>query len=533
MHVIPQSWSHLHILISVFPTFGLLIVLGFYFAGMRTGDAFTRRICLILFVMLALLCIPIYVSGILSAADLSGNPRFAQDAISTHYYWGLSAISVLAIVGLAALIELWRTWPARHAFSWTALSLAHATAAASSYAGVPDIKPGTASAMMAAEATNPSFAASAGRRSGISGYLRVSAKHIGTWSPSHLMVGFTIIALALTIVAGELGFRINHHELELAVTIPDISTPQAWSHAHLVLNHVPTAGFVFALAFYVAALFANNDVMKRGSLIVFVICSIAGVPTYVAGTAAMWALTQPTIPEISKAVINAHRDMALWTLFGLAFTGAMSWIELWRARSRGHFSQRSLHLILLFAIVTLGIMTETGHRGGLINHPEIRTATDILPTDANAGISMSLEALMKEMIFFVPWQIVHFFGYCLIFGTVFAVTLRVLGFWKSVPFAAMHQLLLLGFLGVVMNVVSGMLMMFADSYRYVVSDTTFAPKIAFITIGTIAVLCFSLSSRLWNVKGGEDAPAGAKWVAAVALLAWAGVIVCGRLLAFL
>lgn len=533
MHVIPQSWSHLHILISVFPTFGLLIVLGFYFAGVRTGDDFTRRICLILFVMLALLCIPIYVSGVLSAADLSGNPRYSQDTINTHYYWGLAAIGVLAIVGLAAFVELWRTWPARHAFSLSALSLAHATAAASNYAEVPDNKRGTVSAMMTAEAADPSYSASATPRGGISDYLRVTAKQIARWNSFPLVVGFSIVALVLTIVAGELGFHINHHELELAVTIPDISTSQAWSHAHLVLNHVPTAGFVFALAFYITALVANNDVMKRGSLILFVICGIAGVPTYVAGTAAMWALTQPTIPEISKAVINAHRDMALWTLFGLAFTGAMSWIELWRTRSRGHFSQRALHLVLLFAIVTLGIMTETGHRGGLINHPEIRTATDILPADANAGISMALESLMKDMIWFVPWQIVHFFGYCLIFGTVFAVTMRVLGFWKSVPFAAMHQLLLLGFLGVVMNVVSGMLMLFSDSYRYVVSDTTFAPKIALIPIGVIAVLYFSLSGRLWKIKAGEDAPRGAKWVAVVALVAWAGVIVCGRLLAFL
>jgi uncharacterized membrane protein len=506
-------------------------VLGFYFAGVRSGDELTRRICLILFVMLALLCIPIYVSGVLSAADLSGNPRYSQDTISTHYYWGLAAISVLTLVGVTAFVELWRSSPGRHMFSLSSPALAHVMAAASGYAEVSDEKLRTAS-MMTAEAGAPAYSGTAAR-GGIAHYLRASAKQIGSWSPAGLVTGFTIIALALTVVAGELGFHINHHELELAVTIPDISTPQAWSHAHLVLNHVPTAGFVFGLAFYVIALVTNNALMKRGSLVVFVICSIAGVPTYVAGTAAMWALTQPTIPEISKAAINAHRDMALWTLFGLAFTGAISWIELWRARARGQFSQRALHLILLLAIVTLGIMTETGHRGGLINHPEIRTATDILPTDANAGISMSLESVMKDMIIFVPWQIVHFFGYCLIFGTVFAVALRVLGFWKSVPFAAMHQLLLLGFLGVVMNVVSGMLMMFADSYRYVVSDTTFAPKIAFITIGTIAVLCFSLSPRLWSVKAGQDAPVGAKWAATVALLAWAGVIICGRLLAFL
>jgi hypothetical protein len=192
-----------------------------------------------------------------------------------------------------------------------------------------------------------------------------------------------------------------------------------------------------------------------------------------------------------------------------------------------------LYAVLSFAIVTLAIMTETGHRGGLINHPEIRTAADILPTDPNTGISASLETAMKEMIWFVPWQTVHFFGYCLIFGSIFAVTLRVLGFWKSVSFAAVHRLLVLGFLGLLMNVFSGMLMMLADSYRYVVSDVMFAPKIALITIGAAAVLYFSASDRLWTVKAGESATVTAKWVGVVALLAWAGVIVCGRLLPFL
>jgi hypothetical protein len=84
-----------------------------------------------------------------------------------------------------------------------------------------------------------------------------------------------------------------------------------------------------------------------------------------------------------------------------------------------------------------------------------------------------------------------------------------------------------------MNVFTGMLMMLADTYRYVVNDYTFAPKIALIPIGATAVLYFSLSDRLWNVKTGEDAPIAAKWVTAVVLLAWAGVIVCGRLLPYL
>jgi uncharacterized membrane protein len=469
MHLIPQSWSHLHILISVFPTVGLVFLLGFTIAGFVTDNEFLRRTCLVLFALLALLSIPIYVSAEGSIADLTGNPRFSRDAINVHAAWGIAVLVLLALTGIAAIVELWRSWQARRASS----------------------------------------------------------------DPYHAVLGLAVATLFLSGVADELGFRINHNELQLSVTIPDISTSQVWSHVHMMLNHVPTAGFVFAIAFFVIALAANNEVMKRGSLIAFVICSIAGVPTYVAGTAAMWALTQPTIPEISKAVINAHRDMALWTMFGLAFTGGAAWLELWRSRALARFSPLSLSLVLVFALVTLGIMTETGHRGGLINHPEIRTAADILPLDPDAGISAQLETQMKEMVWFVPWQTVHFFGYCLIFGTVFFVVMRVLGFWKSISFAATHRVLLLGFLGVLTNIVSGMLMMFGDSYRYVVSDTTFAPKIVFIAIGAIAVLYFSVSERLWNVKAGQDAPRSAKWAAAGVLLAWAAVIVCGRLLPYL
>jgi hypothetical protein len=116
---------------------------------------------------------------------------------------------------------------------------------------------------------------------------------------------------------------------------------------------------------------------------------------------------------------------------------------------------------------------------------------------------------------------------------VLAVVLRVLGFWKSVPFSAVHRLLPLGVLAVLMNVFTGMLMMLADTYRYVVNDYTFAPKMAFVPIGAIAVLYFSMSDRLWKLKAGEDAPAFAKAVAVLVLACWAGVIACGRLLPYL
>ena len=173
-------------------------------------------------------------------------------------------------------------------------------------------------------------------------------------------------------------------------------------------------------------------------------------------------------------------------------------------------------------------MAETGHRGGQINHPEIRV--DPLPTGTDFW-SPQIESLINNVIWFVPWQTVHFFGYSLVFGTVLAVVLRVLGFWKSVPFSAVHRILPLGVFGVMMNVFTGMLMLMADTYRYV-NETTFTPKMILLPIGAIAVLYFSLSEPLWNVKAGEDAPMTAKWVAVIVLLAWIGVIMGGRLLPY-
>jgi uncharacterized membrane protein len=468
MHLIPQSWSHLHILVSVFPSVGLLFVLGFYIAGLVTKNDVIRRSGLALFGILGVLAIPTYFSGVQSMELSSQDPKISAAVMNAHYYWGLGALAVVVITGVYALAELWR-------------------------AGKPSDQ--TIAAMLG-------------------------------------LAGVTVILMTAT---DELGWEINHHELQRVVPAAQaaIATPQAWSHVHLILNHFPTVGFAMTLAFYVIGLMVDNDGLKRGALAAFVVCSIVIVPTYVTGAAAMWALTVPPIPEISKAVINSHRDMALATLFGVGFTGAAAWIELWRYRYIGRFSRASLWLVLAFALITLAIMAETGHRGGQINHPEIRVPGDVLPTDPAAGISPAIELAINNVIWFVPWQTVHFFGFTLIFATVLMVVLRVLGFWKSVPFSAVHRLLPIGVLAVVMNVFTGMLMMLADTYRYVVNDYTFAPKIAFIPIGATAVLYFSLSDRLWKVKAGEDAPVFAKAVAVLVLVCWVGVIACGRLLPYL
>jgi uncharacterized membrane protein len=340
----------------------------------------------------------------------------------------------------------------------------------------------------------------------------------------HLTLGLAIFTLLNMIVVGEMGWEISHQELNIPFVYGN--TSQVWSHIHIILNHFPTVGFVFGLFFFIWGLVIKNEVMERSALVVFVACAVLGASTYVTGASAMWALTSPPIPAplgpISQARINAHRDFALLT----------SWMELFRYRYQKRFSQITLYIILGLAIVTLLIMAETGHRGGLINHPEIRTAGDTMTQDASTFLSPHIEIWINNIIYFVPWQTVHFFGYTAVFATVFVVSLRIFGVWKSMPFSAVHRIIPLGVFGVAANIFTGMLMLMADTSRYV-NEAAFWPKMFFLPIGAIAVLYFSLSDRLWATKAGEDAPMDAKWVAALVLFSWTIVIMGGRLLPYL
>ena len=470
MHLIPDTWPHFHLLISVFPSVGLIFAICLFVAAMVTNNAPMQRAGLFVFGGLAVLGVPTWLSGINSESAMT-RPGLPEGVGGPHTFFAYGALFFLAVTGVIALLALWRSIKANAAPSKNML---------------------------------------------------------------HLTLGLALFTLLNMIVVGEMGWEISHQELNIPFVYGN--TSQMWSHIHIIVNHFPTVGFCFGLFFFIVGLVQKNVVMERAALVVFVACAVLGATTYVTGASAMWALTSPPIPAplgpISQARINAHRDFAILTLFGLAFTGVTAWLEIYRYRYQKRFSQTALYLILGMAVITLLIMAETGHRGGLINHPEIRAAGDAMTQDAATFWSPKIELLINNIIYFVPWQTVHFFGYTAVFATVLVVSLRIFGVWKSMPFSAVHRIIPLGVFGVAANVFTGMLMLMADTSRYV-NEAAFWPKMFFLPIGAIAVLYFSLSDRLWATKAGESAPMDAKWVAGLVLFAWTIVIMGGRLLPYL
>jgi len=86
-------------LVSVFPSVGLIFVLGFYVASLITNNELAKRSCLTAFGVLGLLSIPVYLSGDGSMAVLAHDPKVSADRMDNHLGWAYAALTLLVLTG--------------------------------------------------------------------------------------------------------------------------------------------------------------------------------------------------------------------------------------------------------------------------------------------------------------------------------------------------------------------------------------------------------------------------------------------------
>ena len=138
-----------------------------------------------------------------------------------------------------------------------------------------------------------------------------------------------------------------------------------------------------------------------------------------------------------------------------------------------------------------------------------------------------------------PWlwplcETLHYVGLSLLLGTVGLFDLRVLGFAKGIPFAAIHRLIPWGIGGYVVNVLTGTVFFFGHPDQYFYNDA-FRFKALFMTVAGLNVLAFygtAAFRELATLEAGAPAPLRAKIIAGTSLGMWVGVLICGRLLTF-
>lgn len=129
----------------------------------------------------------------------------------------------------------------------------------------------------------------------------------------------------------------------------------------------------------------------------------------------------------------------------------------------------------------------------------------------------------------------HAIGMALLTGIVLMVNFRVLGVAKRVPLSFMRTLLKVSLVGFIINLISGILLFVSDAEKFF-NNTPFRIKIVLLILG--GILLVVLMRQVLNqgeatgVPATEESTQG-RVVAALAVCVWLGVIVSGRLMAYL
>ncbi|HZK79035.1 MAG TPA: hypothetical protein VFC35_09005, partial [Gemmatimonadaceae bacterium] len=141
------------------------------------------------------------------------------------------------------------------------------------------------------------------------------------------------------------------------------------AHLHLLVNHAPIFGSLFALALLVASYFTSADVFRRTAFVVILGSAVAGVAANLSGDSADDAIRG--FPGVRREMIHEHEEMAdkAYVLAGVLGVLALGALVKWRNKP----VPRSATLVMLAGTAFVsGAMVYTGLLGGEIRHTEVR-----------------------------------------------------------------------------------------------------------------------------------------------------------------
>lgn len=138
-----------------------------------------------------------------------------------------------------------------------------------------------------------------------------------------------------------------------------------------------------------------------------------------------------------------------------------------------------------------------------------------------------------------PWlypvvEIVHILGFAVLVGGVVLFDLRVLGFARGIPVAALARHLLRWALASLLLIVPAGLLLFSAHPEELARNPVFQLKLVLIAAAGLNALAFHVfpyrGAAAWERE--RPAPPAARLQALLSILLWVCVISCGRLLAY-
>ncbi|WP_426061665.1 hypothetical protein [Hymenobacter sp. B1770] len=142
------------------------------------------------------------------------------------------------------------------------------------------------------------------------------------------------------------------------------------AHLHLLVNHVPILGSLFAAVLLGVGLLRKDDTLTRAGLVAVLAAGVLCLPAQLTGEGAEAVVRD--LPRVSRALIQTHEtaaELGFWVLEGAAALALFSLLLLKNASSRARLLAM---LTLLATVLSFGLLARAGNLGGQIMHTEIR-----------------------------------------------------------------------------------------------------------------------------------------------------------------
>ena len=142
------------------------------------------------------------------------------------------------------------------------------------------------------------------------------------------------------------------------------------AHLHLIINHVPILGSLFAAVLLGVGLLRRDATLTRAGLVAVLAAGLLCLPAQLTGEGAEEVVEN--LPGVRRALIQTHEaaaDQGFWALEAAASLALLALLLLKSASPRAH----GLALAALAAAgLSFGLLARAGNLGGQIRHPEIR-----------------------------------------------------------------------------------------------------------------------------------------------------------------
>lgn len=127
----------------------------------------------------------------------------------------------------------------------------------------------------------------------------------------------------------------------------------------------------------------------------------------------------------------------------------------------------------------------------------------------------------------------HLVGVALLFGAITPLDLRLIGLWPTLPLAPLARVLVpVAGIGLALALLTGPLLFLTDPLRYS-NLGLFQLKLVLISLAVFNVLWVH-QSRAWTtgLTGQTALVSRLRWAGLISLTLWFGVLLCGRLIAY-